>query len=306
MPGVLSDEDAKLLDTYKRNSKAYYEVGDYVRAEDQCRKGLALDDDDETLKLTLGYALLMQASPKSLIEARQIFSGEIGSFGTKDWRLQMGYGMTLQQLARLHETAPDQFKGEKEPLDIPAARKEAREQLEAANSAKNAPAEVTYHLAILDLEEGRSDLFPAHATAALAKLKEHEKLLGIQLKRPMGTSEEQRTIRERDINRERGRRVARELARAAWERNDWKGAVAAMDELSTFGDLARADHYDRARIRERAGNIEGAVDDLGKFIELSPKGSELDPLVSQAYESLTKLRAQLAEQRTATPLSSSR
>src|SRR5262245_7653674 len=89
--GVLTDEEEKLLDTHKRNSKAYYEVGDYVRAEDQCRKGLAIDDDDETLKLTLGYALLMQAQPKSLAEARDIFGAEIGAFGTKDWRLQMGY-----------------------------------------------------------------------------------------------------------------------------------------------------------------------------------------------------------------------
>src|SRR5689334_15192934 len=76
IPGCLSADDEKQLSIYRYNSKAYYDAADYARAEDQCRRGLKIDDDDHALSLTLGFSLLMQADPKKLEEARKIFDAE--------------------------------------------------------------------------------------------------------------------------------------------------------------------------------------------------------------------------------------
>jgi len=299
MPWVLSSDEQARLDTHKRNSKAYYDVGDYRRAEDQCRRGLEIDE-DATLRLTLGLSLLMQAEPAKLEEAAALFREEIGAFGSRDWRLRMGYGMTLQQLARLRGADPDPARS----AEAPELRRRARVELEAAAQAREVPAEVPYHLAILDLEEERPDLFRPHAERALAKLQERDRFLSVQLRQPMGQKEFERTTQDRRVNSERGRRIARESARAAWRADDWKGASAAMDQLETFGALDRSDYYDRARIRERTGDTEGAVKDLERFVVLS--GDRVDTLVVQSIESLNRLRAELAERRTATQLSSGR
>ena len=300
----LDDADETRLATFKYNSKAYYEIGDYARAEDQCRRGLEILDDDDTLRLTLAYTLLMQSDRRKLEEAATIFEEQIGFFGSDDWRLHQGYGMTLQQLARLLSASEKP----EEKTRVAGLRAQARDELDAAAEGsaetRNTPPEVPYHLALLDLEEGRRDLFPVHAKAAVDKLTEQEKFLAVQLKQPMGQSELRRSERDKAINAERGRRITREAARYAWEEQDWKTAEAAMQSLETFGALERPDFYDRARVREQAGNVEGAVQDYEKFLTMS--GERVDDTVTRAVESLQRLRSQLAERRTSGQLSSGR
>ena len=155
---------------------------------------------------------------------------------------------------------------------------------------------------MLDLEEERRDLFPIHARSAIEKLQDQQKFLQLQLGQPMGQSEQRRTERDRRINSERGRRISREAARFAWQENDWKAADAAMEALEAFGPLDRPDFYDRARVREQTGNLEGAVKDYEEFLRVS-SGRD-DEMVARAFESLQRLRAQLAERRTASQLSS--
>jgi tetratricopeptide (TPR) repeat protein len=299
IPGYLTREEQAQVDTHKRTSKAWYDLGDYARAEDQCRRGLEIED-DATLKLTLGLSLLMQARPEKLEEAAELFRGEIGFFGSGDWRLHMGYGMTLQQLARVREASQDEGERAKATELRREAREELEEALERSSETRNTPADVSYNLAILDLEEGRDDLFPEHARMALTKLLENEKRLAQEIRLIAGDRERDRSERERRINSDRGRRLAREAARIAWEAGDWKKASETMRQLETFGPLARADYFDRARVRERNGDVEGAVQDFDQFIRQS--GDQVDELVTQAIQSRAALLAQLAEKRTATQL----
>ena len=65
----LSEEDQTRLENFKFNSKLYLQNGDFARAEDQCRKGLALDDEDKSLNLLLGTALCKQQNPSKTREA---------------------------------------------------------------------------------------------------------------------------------------------------------------------------------------------------------------------------------------------
>lgn len=299
LAGCLSLEEENKLVTHQVNSKAYYEVGEFVRAEDQCRRGLAIDDDNANLKLMLGYALLRQADRVKLEEAARLFEAEAGTFGADDWRVDLGYGMTLQQLARL--CAEDKAPGQAERVaELRADARAALERAGAASAAKNnTPAEVPFQLALLDLEEGRVDDFASHAEDALNKLETQDKVFAAQLSQQMGETEKQRTERDRSVNGARGRRLSRELARHAWEQKDYATAAQSMERLERFGALDRADYFTRARVREELGDDEKAVADYSKFIELSPDA--VDDTVGRAVNSLTRLRARLAEKRTATP-----
>ncbi len=299
LAGCLSQEEENRVITHQVSSKAFYEVGDFARAEDQCRRGLAIDDGNENLQLMLGYALLRQADRAKIEEAVTRFAAQSGPFGADDWRVDLGYGMSLQQLARL--CAEDPAPAQKER--VAELRENARETLERAANASaaknNTPADVPFHLSLLDLEEGKLELFHRHAIDAMAKLETQEKVFAAQLSQQMGETERQRTDRDRAVNASRGRRLARELARVSWDQKDHATASMAMEKLERFGALDRADYFTRARIREELGDDERAVADYSKFIELSP--DQVDDTVGRAVTALTRLRSRLAEKRTATP-----
>lgn len=301
LPACLSEEQKNRIDTYKNTSASYYDVGDYERAEDQARKGLVVDPKDERLRLTLAWSLLMQAAEKKLEEAAAVFGEETSGFGTSDARWYLGEGAALQQLARAKSVS-----GKKEVQEqTPALRARARVALSHARELfekkADTPADVPYFLALLDLEEGRDELFVADAGEALDKLRVHQKLLDAELERPMDDRARARTEIDRSVNRRHGHRLALELAGSHFEAKNWKAAGQAIELLETFGPLERADFYSRGVIREKLGDQEGAVQDFEQFITQS--SDRVDEKVTKAVEALTRLRSELAEKRTATQLS---
>jgi tetratricopeptide (TPR) repeat protein len=225
-----------------------------------------------------------------------------------DWRVDMGRGMALQQLSRMKTArAGDPLKPvsaeTKAKLEAEAGdhRRDARLALDRAGRAagENAPADIPFHLALLDLEEGRSTEFVAHAEDAFSRLEEAEKVLRAQLKQPMAQSLRDRTEADRAIAAERGQRLCRELAIVSWNAGDFGKAAAAMTRLEQFGALGRADYFSRGAVREKLGDDEAAVQDYEKFLDLS--GDAIDETVGKAVTALTRVRARLAEKRTASP-----
>ena len=310
LPGCMSTEEENKLISHQVSSKAFYDSGEFARAEDQCRRGLAVDEDHENLRLTLGFALLRQGTPPKLKESIEVFEDLGGLFGGDDWRVDMGLGIACQQLAHLQATAPADSRESAKPEAIADLREKSRDALERAaersgsgakgeNQKDNTPADIPYHLALLDLDEEATGPFFAHAALALSKLEEQDKVFGAQLSQPMGESERNRTAKERELNARRGQRLCRELAIRAFQEGDHAGAAAAMEQLEKFGELDRGDYFSRARIREELGKDEEAVRDYEKFIGLST--TQLDDAVGKAVTALTRLRSRLAEKRTAQP-----
>ncbi|MBM4013686.1 MAG: hypothetical protein FJ293_01820 [Planctomycetes bacterium] len=285
------------------SSKAFYDAGEFARCEDQCRRGLEIDD-DPTLQLTLGFVLMRQADERKLAEAVAVFE----SMSADDWRVDLGLGMALQQLARLEAARAadaNQRLSAGQRADLAAAeaehRADARDALERAAVAagENAPADVSFHLALLDLEEKKHDEFVVHAEDAFARLAEAEKVARAQLAQPMAQMMRERTLADSAMAAERGQRLCRELAILSWNRGDFSQASAAMTRLEQFGSLDRADYFSRGAVREKLGDDEKAVLDYEKFIELS--SGVFDETVGKAVTALTRVRARLAEKRTATP-----
>lgn len=308
LAGCMSTEEENRLISHQVSSKAYYDAGDFLRCEDQCRRGLQIDESDETLQLTLGYALMRQADEKKLAAAVDVFDRLGGAFGAKDWRVDMGRGMALQQLARAKAArAADAGKPlppaavAKLDAEIAEHRSASRAALDRAGAAagENAPAEIPYHLALLDLEEGRANDFLAHANVAFQRLEEAAKVLRAQLSQPMGQAERERTERDEAVSAARGQRLCRELAILSWQAGDFVTAAAAMARLEKFGALDRADYYSRGAVREKLGDDENAVRDYEKFLDLST--GTFDETVGKAVTALTRVRTRLAEKRTATP-----
>ncbi|MSR47488.1 MAG: hypothetical protein EXS13_10585 [Planctomycetes bacterium] len=296
-------EEENRLISHQVSSKAYYDAADFARCEDQCRRGLGLDPGNENLQLTLGYSLLRQAEAKKLKAAVAQFEEMGGAFGADDWRVDMGLGMALQQLARTRAALKDPPKPAEVAAEIADLRARSRVALERAAAAsgvkKNTPCDVPFHLALLDLDEGADAPFVTHALDALNKIEAADKVFAAQLSQPMGESERERTDRDRLMNVSRGQRLCRELAILSYRNGDFASASSAMLQLEKFGALGAADYFSRAAIREQLADDENAIRDYEKFIELS--AGALDSTVGKAVTALTRLRARMAEKRTASP-----
>jgi hypothetical protein len=296
--GCRSEADEEKLSIHKVESKHFYDFGDYALAEDQCRRGLKIEPGDAQLTQMLAYCLLMQAAPKQLDEASKLFDSQIGWFGTSDWRLDFGAGMTDQERARLLSTS----KLEADQAEMKRLRAKARAHLEkayaATHKANNEPPELLYHLALLDLDEGKLDLFRDHAEAGVKLMLVADKVSATQIRQTADDKARARTEKERSINAERARRLLHELARLAWNQTppDATTAAAHMSTIEKFGALSRSDFFNRGRIREATGDLEGAVSDYEKFLSMS--ADVADENVTKAVERLTKLRSHLAEKRT--------
>jgi len=97
----LSEEEQNMLNIHKQNSKLFSERGDLDRAEDQCRRGLTIDPDDVSLRLTYAYVHLRRGTEESLQRAESILEDMTSWFGSDDFRVLLGLGSIHKQRARL-------------------------------------------------------------------------------------------------------------------------------------------------------------------------------------------------------------
>ncbi len=284
-----NSERREMLNTHKRQSKIFYDRGDLERAEQQCRKGLELDSSDTTLRLTLAFTLLSKGGEKDLDEADRIFRSEIGMF-TKDWRLLLGHGMVQQTL---HRHRPDD-------VELVA---DARRNLTRALEINDESIEAAFNLSLLDLEvlegnqnAGSAQEFEAHSGRAIELIESSDRLYPNKVKAARDLLTQQQIESERNTNLLRARRLLEVRAARAFKADRSKDALEAMERLSRLCSLRAVDYFNRGRLREANQNYQGAVDDFEQFVLLSR--NDLDDKVTYAVQSLTRLRARLAELRT--------
>lgn len=286
---LFGDEtNEEFLIIHKRNSKIYYDQGDLQRSEQQCRKGLEIDSDDPTLQLTLAYCLLRQGAVDQLLEADSILESMEGWFGTDDWRVPLGRGMVEQSLGRL-ASATDE-------VEAAEHRARSRQYLERALELNDESVEAAYSVSLLDVEDNRFEDFEVHSARTIELIRKSDRTAGTRLRYTEDESARRLTEIERQVNRERARGLLEVRAGRAFAAGNFENALRDLDILDELGGLTGADHYNRARMRERTGDIPGAVDDFEKFLAMI--GDRIDDRVDLALRSLTELRSQLAEQRT--------
>ena len=288
----LSEQQEQMLVIHQQNSKEYYDQGDLSRAEDQARRGLALDADDRSLNLLLAYVLLRRGTMDALNEADEIFEDLDGGWGSADdFRLELGMGivaMTRQRLLRQREPADQRA--------ITRASERAREKLGRALELEPDCTEAVYQLALLAVEEGETAQFREHSDRAIELLDRSVTVKRRALQRITNPRQRTTSLRDLSVDTRRARELLRLRADLRFREQDLEGCLADLDQLEELGAFGRSDFYDRARVLTELNQIARAVDDYESFLEHS---EELDGEVQKAIESLTTLRAQLAEQHVA-------
>ena len=288
----LNETEEQLLAIHKQNAKIFYENGDLPRAIQQCRKGLEIDEDDESLRLNLAFALLRQGRPESLAEAQVLFEDLPTWFedDSQEFKIYMGLGMTLQQRARL---ARDDESAEE---DLKGLQDEAEEYLEMALELNNESIEVLFTHAILSLDRGDEGQFLERSALVLGFLEGSHAALDTRLELTENPLEVQLLELENAVTTRRAQLLRETRADIYFKDQRYDLVIAELSGLEVLGPLSRSNHYNRALAYELEGNAEEAVRDLERFIRMNEDA--LSPMVEEAVQSVLRLRAQLAEQRT--------
>ena len=109
--GPTAEELERQIEIHTETCAGYLGMRDYPRAEDQALRGLALDEDDFTLRLYLARALLNQDRTEKVLRAEQI----LRTLPTdEDFRVSLSLGETLERKGiALEEAAEGVLSGER-------------------------------------------------------------------------------------------------------------------------------------------------------------------------------------------------
>ena len=295
----LSERDQLRLDTFKVNSKRFYEEGQFRRAEDTCRKGLLLDPEDLSLAQVLGFSLLRQGGGAQVNEAVAIFNRCLELEDEFDFRSRLGLGeahfqmglMWTNELARIH--ADENLTQEERQAKLAQAlesRDDAhdssevalREVLDSPRGRDNVMARSTFSrlLTVLGRYEEAAEVLRAMiATLASSVRLRTEQLSGEAL------TDEQRPVFERTLkNLEEQHVEALELlANVAAKTARWEEVISAFAQIESMQSMQPADYYNRARAYEALGARDAAITDYDTFVSRAAgRGASFGDQVSRA------------------------
>jgi tetratricopeptide (TPR) repeat protein len=256
------------LENYRDTALTHYENGDLLRAEGQALKGLAIDDEDKTLRLMLGWILLRRGDVQSLERAEWVFREYLDDYEGEQ-RATLGLAGALERLGAVrHQAAGALRRGERLPdRGSPEARadelvEEGRENWEEALALYRAA------------HEKRDD-----DTDALDGLQRVAARLG-DLEQSLEWSNE--LIERAELEREwyRGRLESVELA-SREESRLRAGERAAIRLLADTHLFANAQLVTLGRLEEALGHLDAAI--------------ALDPEAAGAYSRRAQLRYLLGD-----------
>ena len=280
----LNDQEKELLVVHQQNSKVFYDQGDFARAIDTCRRGLELKKSDRTLRLTLAYSLLQTGNEAFVREADQILQ-DLEGWRSDDFRVQMGRGITQLTMSRMVDDT--QLAQEH--------RSQARDYLERSIELEPDSAEAIFQLAVLALEQEHFPDFERRSAQALDLIRSSVRIKRRTLEMAEDPEQSRRTQRDLLVELRRGQELLRMRSALAYSEKRFEDALNDLQQMEDLGVMARSDYFNRARARERAGQMEAAVQDYVDFIEMSEDGNDTN--VQVAVENLYELRARIAEQR---------
>jgi tetratricopeptide (TPR) repeat protein len=307
----LSDAERTELDLYKQRSKQYYNAGYYDRAADQCRRGLLVEPDDQSLLQVLGMSLLLQNDPRAtydqrLQEAATYFEQAIDSEDEFDYRNRTGLGEVLTRLVAIRLAMVESVNSSTtlSPADKAQQLGKLRENID--KNGKRA-AEVLHE--VLDQPKTKDNDF-ALSTLARLKSQTHEyavadellsRLDGV-LTRSIHLRSKQLEIENwpaevrlsvhSDIDHLKQVRVdALKLHTSVLKklgRDD--DVIQAYGQIEAEIAMQPADYFNRASTHERLGHVDEAIADYDKFISLAAaSGVGLTDTVRSAMDKKAEL-----------------
>ena len=295
----LSEQDQARLDTFKMNSKRYYEEEQFRRAEDACRKGLMIDSEDLSLFQVLGFSLLRQGGGNQVNEAVAIFERCLEIEDEFDYRSRLGLGEAHFQMGQMWNNELDRI-----AADENLTREERLEKQEYAMAAR----EKSYELSegalreVLDSPRGRGDVMASSTLSRLLTVLERydesaevlRSMIGtlsasINLRSEMlegeGVPKEQREMFERTLDSLKSQRVGalELLANVAAKETRWEEVISAFAQIEAVEAMQPADYFNRARAYEALGARDAAISDYDTFVsQAAARGAAFGEQVSMA------------------------
>lgn len=228
------------------SARAYINMGEYQRAEDQARRGLSIAPDNLDLKLALARAMQMQRTTAKILHAEAIYR-ELPR--DEDYRIALGFAETLERKGLAYAEAADALRaGERQ---VPNAEEQAAQNDEIAMKSWAESAKIFREG--LEMKTSNTELM-----SGLARVYSL-----------MGDDEQALTWCKATLDIVRGDRDFwdKQLERDDLTDNEsarFRAALARLDELEVGLRLLGAN------LEVRLGNKESAVAHLGKVIEIQP------------------------------------
>ncbi|MCA8979479.1 MAG: tetratricopeptide repeat protein [Planctomycetes bacterium] len=242
-----SKEDlARQVEIHTDSARAYINMGEYQRAEDQARRGLSLAPDDLDLKLALARSMQMQGTTAKILHAEAIYR-ELPR--NEDFRVCLGFAETLERKGlAFAESAEALRAGERQ---APDAETQAVKNDEIAMKSWAESAKLFREG--LEMKTGNTELM--NGLARVYAL--------------MGDNEQALTWCRATLDIVRG---DRDFWDKQLERDDLTDNESARfrSALTRLDDLEVAMRLLAANLEVRLENKEAAVVHLGKVIEIQP------------------------------------
>jgi len=291
---------------HKENALQFYYMNELDRAQDQIRRAIEIEDDDESLQLILGMILQKRDGPQDVNQAEKIFR----KLKKDDFRVTIGLGEALERKGRYYDDAARALLSGKRFAEGGDPKTKGKEFQELAR--ENWEEAVKWYEASLELKENQLDALNGlqRATALLGRNEESiewaNRLLTEvdhnvafykkQLDIPQITVSDERRWRDKLHANERTEVVTRlhvsTLLRILGRLEDAREHLDRVIELEPDDPVPYAR---RAQILKDLGEYEQAVSSVDRFLALS---SDLDfehPEIRRAYNLRTECELALQE-----------
>ncbi len=298
----------KMLELYREQALGYYEAGALEQAEDQVRKGLDIDPDDDLLKLMLGWCRQRRGTRDDLLVAERVFRDLAPR---EDYRALLGLGECLERKGVLYTESAEKILSGKLETDSPDPVKRADElrgdALEFWTEA------LTHYRAVLESKPTESQAMAGmHRTFALMgrtedSLEWAEKLLTqveaevqfwqTQLKRTDVRAAEEARLRSR-MNNTRELTVGTHLSAASLLVKLGRKTEAAshLDRVVLLDPSKAAAYSRRGQILFELGRFEEASANLDDFLRLTELPFDHQD-VQRAFQTKTECEKRLVTAR---------
>lgn len=310
----LSEKEETALNLYKQNSKSYYNTGNYVKAIDQCYKGLELDENDFSLNLTLGWSLLRAGGKANLFASLSQFEKtlDLGWFD-EDYRVLLGLGEVCYRIAILYNNKLDEY----ELLaSQPGAESLYDEEIETCRRDKDRYLNdaINYLKAVLENERQRENidalLTLGQAYAYLGDLDQAVQSIskGLELLESSTSFQQLKLDSDQSITGDGRRFFERQIKRNLKLEKELRGLLAFVFQrqnnhakaLEQYDTLAERDlfdnvqHYNRGVSLQELGRYEEAIKEFENFLSrasIAGKQFDEDEHFHRAFERIATCRS---------------
>ncbi|MEM6675376.1 MAG: tetratricopeptide repeat protein [Planctomycetota bacterium] len=296
-PPALTDE--QLLGVYLENAIRYLDLRELDRAEDQARRALEIDPDNERFLLIYGSCRLLKGTAQDIQAAIETFE-RIPEEKQRDYRVQMKWAAAVERKGVFYEEASRGVRDGSRATDAPNRGqradelmaeaqgywREAKGRFEESNELRSGEPETIGGLVRTTALLGETEESIRYGRDLIDAIRASQRLVSIKLEDDSITADrETQLFANRRSNRAYEVKARLHIATLLRQEGRLAEAIEEFDEIIYLQpELAEA-HSLRAQLLYDLGEYVKARDSITRFIELKARTAEFeDPSIRRAYD----------------------